>query len=92
MKNYPACKKLKGNDIVLLMSPDTTHIIIAIYRDVVEKNLTFLGLLVMENKLKPETSPIIDVLNSANVKTVMVTGNVILHIKNSSSSSNLKNT
>ena len=56
------------------MSSETAHIVITIYRDVVEKNLTFLGLLVMENKLKPETSPIIDVLNSANVKTVMVTG------------------
>ena len=59
------------------MSSETAHIVITIYRDVVEKNLTFLGLLVMENKLKPETSPIIDVLNSANVKTVMVTGKIV---------------
>lgn len=44
------------------------------YREKVECNLTFLGLVIMENKLKPETTPIIEELNEANIKTVMVTG------------------
>jgi hypothetical protein len=28
----------------------------------------------MENKLKPETTPVIDQLNLANIRTIMVTG------------------
>jgi len=40
----------------------------------VEGDLTFLGLVVMENKLKIETTPIIEQLNDANIKTIMVTG------------------
>ena len=47
-------------------------------RDVVESNLTFLGLLVMENKLKPETVGVIDTLQSCNVKTIMATGDNVL--------------
>ena len=43
-------------------------------RDHVENNLTFLGLLVMENRLKPETTPIIRQLKQAAIRTVMVTG------------------
>ena len=39
-----------------------------------EGDLTFLGLVVMENKLKIETTPIIEQLNDANIKTIMVTG------------------
>jgi cation-transporting ATPase 13A3/4/5 len=41
----------------------------------VENDLTFLGLLIMENRLKPETTPIIKTLKEANIRTVMVTGN-----------------
>ena len=36
--------------------------------------MTFLGLLVMENRLKPETTPIIRQLKEAAIRTVMVTG------------------
>lgn len=43
-------------------------------REQVEKGLTFLGLLVMENRLKPETTPVINTLNDANIRTIMVTG------------------
>ncbi len=43
-------------------------------RDQVERDLTFLGLLVMENRLKPETTPIIFKLKQAAIRTVMVTG------------------
>ena len=39
-----------------------------------ECDLTFLGLLVMENRLKPETSPVIHQLSEANIRTIMVTG------------------
>lgn len=37
--------------------------------------MTFLGLLVMQNKLKPETSGTIEELAQANIRTVMITGN-----------------
>ncbi|XP_052213328.1 polyamine-transporting ATPase 13A3-like isoform X2 [Dreissena polymorpha] len=49
-----------------------------IQRDAVEKELTFLGLLVMENKLKPETTPVIEQLIGANIRTIMVTGDNML--------------
>lgn len=47
-------------------------------RERVENDLTFLGLLIMENKLKPETTPVIDQLNEANIRTIMVTGDNML--------------
>lgn len=43
-------------------------------RDEVECDLTLLGLMIMQNKLKPETAPVIATLHSANIRTVMVTG------------------
>lgn len=49
-----------------------------IERDAVEKDLTFLGLLVMENKLKIETIGVIRNLNECNVRTIMATGDNVL--------------
>lgn len=43
-------------------------------RDSFEKDAIFLGFLIMENKLKAKTLSIIDKLQTANVRTVMVTG------------------
>ena len=40
-----------------------------IYRSEVEKDLSFLGLMVMENRLKPETTPVIHQLDKANIRT-----------------------
>ena len=47
-------------------------------REKVESDLTFLGLLIMENKLKPQTSGIIHTLNTCAVRTVMATGDNML--------------
>lgn len=47
-------------------------------RDDIERNLNFLGLLVMGNMLKPESTPVIDELLAANIRTVMVTGDNML--------------
>ncbi|KAK3580043.1 hypothetical protein CHS0354_028614 [Potamilus streckersoni] len=49
-----------------------------IQRDQVEKGLEFLGLLVMENRLKPNTEVVIKQLKDANIRTVMVTGDNML--------------
>ncbi|XP_071531027.1 polyamine-transporting ATPase 13A3-like isoform X2 [Panulirus ornatus] len=49
-----------------------------INRDEVECDLEFLGMLVMENRLKIETTPIISQLHSANIRTIMVTGDNML--------------
>ncbi|KAK0175752.1 hypothetical protein PV327_009479 [Microctonus hyperodae] len=49
-----------------------------ISRDVAESELTFLGFVILENRLKPETTPVIEALNRAQIKTVMVTGDNIL--------------
>nr|CAH7729266.1 unnamed protein product [Callosobruchus chinensis] len=47
-------------------------------RDSVERDLNFLGLLIMQNPLKIETAPVISTLQSANIRTVMITGDNIL--------------
>ncbi|KAM4693465.1 putative cation-transporting ATPase 13A4 [Discoglossus pictus] len=43
-------------------------------REEVESDLIFLGLLIMENKLKPETTPVLQELNDAKIRIVMITG------------------
>ncbi|GLG93617.1 Cation-transporting ATPase [Gryllus bimaculatus] len=49
-----------------------------IAREDVESNLIFLGLIIMENRLKPETTGIITMLREANIRTIMVTGDNML--------------
>ena len=47
-------------------------------RDQVEKDLTFLGFLIMQNTLKIATIPVIKELMAADIRTVMVTGDNLL--------------
>ncbi|XP_033641842.1 probable cation-transporting ATPase 13A3 isoform X2 [Asterias rubens] len=49
-----------------------------ISRKDVECNLNFLGFLVLQNALKPETTPVIHELIAADIRTVMVTGDNML--------------
>ena len=49
-------------------------------RDTIEQELDFYGLLVMQNKLKPETTSIITELNNAGLRSVMVTGKILTSI------------
>lgn len=49
-----------------------------ISRERIECDLTFLGFVVLENRLKPDTIGIINSLMAANIRTVMVTGDNIL--------------
>ncbi|NWX96331.1 AT135 ATPase, partial [Nothoprocta ornata] len=49
---------------------DTSHL----EREVVESELVFLGLLVMENRLKRETEPVLRELAAARIRSIMVTG------------------
>lgn len=46
-----------------------------------EHSLTFLGFIVMQNKLKPQTSGVIKVLAGASIRSVMVTGTVLFVIE-----------
>lgn len=48
-------------------------------REELEKNLHFLGFVIMENRLKPQTRPVILELQSAAIRTIMVTGKSMLH-------------
>jgi cation-transporting ATPase 13A3/4/5 len=50
----------------------------SIQRNEIEKDLTFLGLLIMENKLKPQTPGAIAKLQECSVRTVMATGDNVL--------------
>ncbi|CAM9745787.1 unnamed protein product [Lampetra fluviatilis] len=47
-------------------------------RDKVECGLTFLGLMILENKLKPETQAALEELRKARIRTVMITGDNML--------------
>ncbi|CAJ0586099.1 unnamed protein product, partial [Mesorhabditis spiculigera] len=47
-------------------------------RHSVETGLELLGLIVMENRLKPQSLPVINELNRANIRAVMVTGDNLL--------------
>ncbi|XP_017470364.1 PREDICTED: probable cation-transporting ATPase 13A3 isoform X2 [Rhagoletis zephyria] len=47
-------------------------------RESVECELEFLGFVVLENRLKPDTSEVIRSLTAANIRTVMITGDNIL--------------
>lgn len=54
------------------------HKVQNINRDHIEKNMEFLGLIIMQNKLKPETPGVLKDLHQANIRTVMVTGDNML--------------
>lgn len=43
-------------------------------RDLIEANMEFLGLIIMQNKLKAETAGVLQDLHRAHIRTVMVTG------------------
>uniref|UniRef100_A0A669CQH3 ATPase cation transporting 13A2 n=1 Tax=Oreochromis niloticus TaxID=8128 RepID=A0A669CQH3_ORENI len=44
----------------------------------VEKDMRFLGLLMMKNLVKPESAKVINILRKANVRSIMVTGDNVL--------------
>lgn len=43
-------------------------------RDEAEQNLEFLGLIILENRLKEPTIPVIRELREANMHVIMITG------------------
>lgn len=43
-------------------------------RDVIENNMDFLGLIIMQNKMKEETASVLERLRQADIRTLMVTG------------------
>ena len=47
-------------------------------REEVEKNIIFLGFLIMQNKLKSATIKSITELNQADIRTIMATGDNML--------------
>ncbi|XP_037925344.1 probable cation-transporting ATPase 13A3 isoform X2 [Hermetia illucens] len=49
-----------------------------IARDKVESDLEFQGFVILENRLKPDTTNVIATLTAANIRTVMITGDNIL--------------
>jgi predicted P-type ATPase len=49
-----------------------------IEREKIEHDLIFLGLVVMENRLKPQTEGVLKILSNANIRTIMCTGDNML--------------
>ncbi|CAH2356001.1 vacuolar cation-transporting ATPase Ypk9p [[Candida] railenensis] len=64
-----AYKSLKRKDISMKALPG---------RDDIERDLTFAGFIIFENKLKGSTKATLDTLNKAKIRTVMCTGDNIL--------------
>lgn len=54
------------------------HKVQALSRDVIENNMEFLGLIIMQNKIKKETAGVLSDLHQANIRTLMVTGDNML--------------
>ncbi|XP_031430958.1 polyamine-transporting ATPase 13A3 [Clupea harengus] len=54
------------------------HKVQNVNRDHIEANMEFLGLIIMQNKLKPETPAVLEDLRRAHIRTVMVTGDNML--------------
>ncbi|XP_030608317.1 probable cation-transporting ATPase 13A3 isoform X2 [Archocentrus centrarchus] len=54
------------------------HKVQSLSRDVIETNMEFLGLLIMQNKIKPETAGVLCELQQASIRTLMVTGDNML--------------
>ncbi|XP_064186142.1 polyamine-transporting ATPase 13A3 isoform X1 [Anguilla rostrata] len=61
-----------------LESKLTWHKVQNVNRDLIEANMEFLGLIIMQNKLKAETPGVLEDLRRANIRTVMVTGDNML--------------
>ncbi|XP_026671693.1 probable cation-transporting ATPase 13A3 isoform X2 [Ceratina calcarata] len=57
--------------------PNNSEKITKLPRDAVEQNLEFLGLVIMENRLKTPTIPVIKELRAANIHVLMITGDNI---------------
>lgn len=75
--NWKSLYHLKLEDVIL----NITNLLINVisnncikYVLKVQYDLNFLGFLVMQNKLKPQSSQVIQQLRTANIKCVMVTG------------------
>lgn len=56
------------------MSHCVIVMLVCVYRELVECDLEFDGMIIMKNSLKPESAPVITVLKNADIRTVMVTG------------------
>jgi cation-transporting ATPase 13A2 len=52
--------------------------LLSIRREDIESNLTFLGFLIMENRLKPESAEVLKDMQECEVKCTMATGDNIL--------------
>ncbi|XP_060098854.1 polyamine-transporting ATPase 13A3 [Heteronotia binoei] len=56
----------------------TWHRVQNVGREAIEANMGFLGLIIMQNKLKGETPAVLEELHRASIRTVMVTGDNLL--------------
>ncbi|XP_059200493.1 polyamine-transporting ATPase 13A3-like isoform X2 [Centropristis striata] len=54
------------------------HKVQSLSRDLIETNMDFLGLIIMQNKIKEETAGVLCELRQANIRTLMVTGDNML--------------
>ncbi|KAK5859455.1 hypothetical protein PBY51_021010 [Eleginops maclovinus] len=54
------------------------HKVQSLSRDLIETNMEFLGLIIMQNKIKEETAGVLQELRQANIRTLMVTGDNML--------------
>ena len=72
----------EGHRVIALAEATPTkikaHRINKAKREDLELSPKFLGFLIMQNKLKPQTGPVLAELNRAGIQSIMVTGDNIL--------------
>lgn len=69
--------RIQFASLPLKQQPDVRDVkdsCVSAHREEVEKDMHFLGLLMMKNLVKPESPRVIKVMRLANLRSVMVTG------------------
>lgn len=66
--------KIFQHDVILPKSAYLCSSISKLSREAVERDLEFLGLVILENRLKKPTTRVITELREANIRVLMITG------------------
>ncbi len=69
-----ACRQFQYENGFLQVEKSSEKLEFGVAREALERDLHFQGFLVMENRIRTESPSVIDSLNAAAVRTLMVTG------------------
>ena len=83
---WQACSTCRGFRVLALAFKDLGpkakyHKVLKMERSALEQEMTFLGLLILQNKLKPETCQAIDTLTRNKINCIMITGRYFVWLR-----------